>query len=188
MAGKSTLTPTDWIKAGFRALSAGGPQGINVEAIARALRVSKGSFYWHFKDIAAFRAAMLHHWVQVATDDIIARIKSDSSTPEEHLESLVQIATGANTKAYGGRLAEAAIRDWARFDRNAAAARKDVDAKRLQFLKTLFRDTGCSQSQAAGHADIFYAALIGLEQLHHLGANDRRKALTELLRLLLKSR
>ena len=41
--------------AGFRALSAEGPQGIRVEAIARQLKLSKGSFYWHFKDVQALK-------------------------------------------------------------------------------------------------------------------------------------
>ncbi|NLH83356.1 MAG: TetR family transcriptional regulator, partial [Phyllobacteriaceae bacterium] len=52
MATRSTLSAEDWIKAAFRALSVGGVQAIRAEAIARDLNVSKGAFYWHFKDVA----------------------------------------------------------------------------------------------------------------------------------------
>ena len=45
-----TLTAKDWIAAGFRALTAGGPQAIKIEAIARELAVSKGSLLDFFKN------------------------------------------------------------------------------------------------------------------------------------------
>jgi len=47
MAKKQTLTANDWIVAGFVALTSGGPPAVKVEAIAKTLKVSKGSFYWH---------------------------------------------------------------------------------------------------------------------------------------------
>jgi len=185
MAKKDALTPPDWIKAGFRALSLGGPQAINVEAIARDLAVSKGSFYWHFKDITAYRAAMLAHWVQVATDDIIAQIQDEASPPRQQLETLAHIATGSRAEPYGGRLAEAAIRDWARLDKNAAAALRAVDAKRLGFLKALFGACGFNPAQSAAHANLFYATLIGLEQLPRQTGPSRRNTLIGLVDLLL---
>jgi AcrR family transcriptional regulator len=52
----------DWIAAGLAALAAGGPAAFRVEAVARGLGVSKGSFYWHFRDRAAWRDALLD-WV-----------------------------------------------------------------------------------------------------------------------------
>lgn len=67
MAKRNSLTTDDWIRAGFRALTSGGPQAIKVEAIARRLHVSKGSFYWHFKDLSALQGAMLAHWLHSAT-------------------------------------------------------------------------------------------------------------------------
>ncbi len=48
-AAKARLTRSDWVLAGFRALLASGPDAIRVEALARDLRATKGSFYWHFK-------------------------------------------------------------------------------------------------------------------------------------------
>ncbi|WP_163317770.1 TetR family transcriptional regulator, partial [Enterobacter hormaechei] len=49
MPTRKTLSAEDWISAAFRALSQGGAQAIRAEAIARDLKVSKGSFYWHFR-------------------------------------------------------------------------------------------------------------------------------------------
>ena len=112
---KNTLTPQDWIKAGFRALTRGGPQAIRAEAIARDLKVSKGSFYWHFKDIPAYEAAMLLHWRDEATEAIINAVDAKSGSTQNQLRLLVHISATQNEDAYGGNLAEAAIRDWGRY-------------------------------------------------------------------------
>jgi len=183
---KTALTPDDWVKASFRALSAGGPQAIKVEAIAKALKVSKGSFYWHFKDVSALKADMLRHWLQVATHDIISDVSDNGLGPKEQLRRLVDIATSEKNEPYGGALAEAAIRDWARYDENAAATLKVVDAARRQFLRMLFEKSGVPPAQCVSYANILYAALIGLEQLSHTAAPEWKNDLSALLALLLR--
>jgi len=185
-ATKTALTPDDWVKAGFRALSAGGPRAIKVETIAKALNVSKGSFYWHFKDVSALKADMLHHWLQVATHDIISDLSDNGLEAKEQLRRLVDIATSEKNEPYGGVLVEAAIRDWARYDENAAATLKTVDAARRQFLRVLFEKSGVLPAQCASYANILYAALIGLEQLSHTAAPEWKNDLSALLALLLR--
>ncbi len=173
------------MKAGFRALSAGGPQAIKVEAIAKALQVSKGSFYWHFKDVSALKVEMLRHWLQVATHDVISDV-ADGPGPEEQLRQLVYIATSEKSEPYGGAQAEAAIRDWARYDKNVAEALERVDAIRRQFLRVLFEKSGVPPAQCVSYANILYAALIGLEQLSRTGVLERKNDLSALLVLLLR--
>ena len=53
-------TPRDgWIEEGLRALAAGGPDAVRVEALAKALGVTKGGFYRHFADRNALLDEML---------------------------------------------------------------------------------------------------------------------------------
>ena len=40
----------EWLRTARLALLRGGPDEVRVERLARDLRVTKGSFYWHFKD------------------------------------------------------------------------------------------------------------------------------------------
>jgi len=67
----SRLSRDRWIDAGFRALTEKGPQALKAEPLARGLNTTKGSFYWHFKDVPAFQAEMLACWEKQATQDII---------------------------------------------------------------------------------------------------------------------
>jgi AcrR family transcriptional regulator len=182
---KQVMTARDWITAGFMALSTGGPPAIRVEAIARDLAVSKGSFYWHFKDVAALKSAMLYHWRQVATNGIIAGVERSEATSSEQLRLLVKLATGEISEPYGGTLAEPAIRDWARYDLEAAATLEAVDATRLEFLATIFARSGMQADRAAFSARTLYAALIGLEHLAKGTPTDRDTDLAALLELLM---
>ncbi|MBL4807953.1 MAG: TetR/AcrR family transcriptional regulator [Rhodobacteraceae bacterium] len=185
---KNTLTATDWIKASFRALTKGGPQAIKAEAIARALKVSKGSFYWHFKNVPALKSAMLDHWVEIGTNNIIHIVRKNPADPAAQLRLLMQISTDERSADYGGNQADPAIRDWARYDANAAKALRLVDTKRLAFVTALFLAYGHAEPQAKTSADILYAALIGLEGLSFHGLGDPKIALPVLLETLLSQR
>src|SRR4051794_41398282 len=50
MAPDRTLDRERWEAAALDAFEAGGLRAVAVEPLARALGVTKGSFYWHFKD------------------------------------------------------------------------------------------------------------------------------------------
>ena len=179
------LTAAAWIEAAFRALTAGGPQAIRAEAIARDLKVSKGSFYWHFKNVAALKAGMLKHWQKHATEAIIEGLEKRGSPATDKLRQLVDAATSEAASPYGGVLAEAAIRDWARYDSHAAATVKEVDYKRLVYLEKLFQQSGAGKAASHRNATLLYSALIGLELLSHQGLADLRQDLHAQLDILL---
>jgi AcrR family transcriptional regulator len=52
----------DWLRPARLALLRGGPEAINIEELARELGVTKGSFYWHFKNRQALLEALLLEW------------------------------------------------------------------------------------------------------------------------------
>jgi AcrR family transcriptional regulator len=165
MSKTKSLDPTDWIKAAFRALTAGGPEAVRVEKLARDLGVTKGSFYWHFEDLPALQAAMLAHWQDVATGHVIAQAEEAGTGLETLLTGLLTEAASGQCADYGGPLAEAAIREWARSHAGAADAVAGVDARRLSFLQKKFEDRGFAPSVAGQRAALFYATLVGAELL-----------------------
>lgn len=186
MAAKTPLTSDDWIKASFRALSSGGVQAIRAEAIARDLKVSKGSFYWHFKDVPDLKAQMLEHWAAQATDAIIADVEANGGSGRAQLERLVEAATDDRNLVYGGVQAEGAIREWARYDSTAAAVLKAVDQRRLAYVAELFAKCGFSAASGRSGANILYGALIGLEALASGELADLRTDMRALLPALLE--
>lgn len=182
-----TLSQLDWIQAGFRALTSGGHTAIKAEAIARELKVSKGSFYWHFDNLPTFKNAMLEHWIVAGTESIMIEIAEHETDPREQLRLLIHTITADINAPYGGLLAEAAIRDWARFDSDVSQSVSRVDQSRLKYLATLFRRTGGSANTSRQFAILIYGALIGLEYLSHEKLAQLKSDLPALLDLLLKS-
>ncbi len=56
-----------WIQAALSILAERGISGVRVETLAKQLGVTKGSFYWHFKDRDALFDALLDSWRRVLT-------------------------------------------------------------------------------------------------------------------------
>jgi AcrR family transcriptional regulator len=184
---KTRLTREDWILAGFRALSRSGESALKAEALARELKTTKGSFYWHFKDVADFESAMLAYWRVQATEEVIASVARKSGAPEEDLRALLHIVTGLRSEAHGGLRAEGAIRQWAATNIKVAEARHAVDAARLNYLESLFVRAGFSQERATLFSQAMYAALIGLEYLELQQLGSAREGLSGLLETLLSA-
>src|SRR5437762_12041214 len=72
------LTAKDWLDQGLKTLAQNGFTALKAEPLAKAMGVSRGSFYWHFADIGAFHAAILEHWREIAAEQIIAGVEAAS--------------------------------------------------------------------------------------------------------------
>src|SRR6201992_2422755 len=70
------LSAKDWLDQGLRALAKHGFTALKAEPLAKAMGVSRGSFYWHFADAGAFHRANLEHWRDVAVERMIADIEA----------------------------------------------------------------------------------------------------------------
>ena len=185
---RGRLQPSDWIWAGFRALVQGGPQALRVEPIARELGTTKGSFYWHFADLAALRVAMLEAWEQVATTDITMAVRQSGLPAREQLLLLVdKVSIPPDTEA-GGDAVEPAIRDWGRTDFMARQVIERVDRQRLADLRDFFAAAGLAPTAARQAAAVFYATVIGLESLRLTAGITMRGPLRALAERLLAPR
>lgn len=154
------LSRQDWIEAALNALADGGVEAIRVEALAKRLKVTKGGFYWHFRDRADLYSALLEHWRQ-GRMEVIARQTDlqDGGDARERLRQLLELYAGSrNVK---GRAIELAIRDWARREPMAAQIVASVDDYRLERVGSLFRALGCSEQDAFARAYLFYAYVFG---------------------------
>src|SRR5262245_28278931 len=87
------LQRDDWVRAARRRLAASGVEAVRVEALARDLGATKGSFYWHFKDRPDLLAAVLREWEET-TDRLIAAAARES-TPTERMGSFLRLITAS---------------------------------------------------------------------------------------------
>jgi len=147
-----------WIAAAFEALAAGGIDAVRVEPLAKALDITKGSFYWHFADRRALIDAMLGSWASGRIAAIRAHV-AGASAPAAALRELAALYTHrANVR---GLAIELAIRSLARSDDEAAKAARAVDRERLRQVAQLFAALGWPAADAQARAILFYSYLFG---------------------------
>src|SRR6202048_676748 len=148
------LSAKDWLDQGLKTLARDGFTALKAEPLAKAMGVSRGSFYWHFADIGAFHAAILKHWRDVAAEQIIANLEAASGNADP-LQLLLR-------RAFGTRLTlEKAVRTWASVDPLARSAVQAIDRRRLNYVERLFRANGLSPGMARARAQILYWAFLG---------------------------
>lgn len=144
-----------WADAALDAIAHGGIDAVAVEPIAALLGVTKGSFYWHFKNRSELLEAALQRWELHATDHIIERL-SPVTDPVERLRELMRTALGDVEGNRGENSIFGAVSDPI-----VAAAVMRVNAARLAFLERAFLELGFRASTARMRARIAYAAYLG---------------------------
>lgn len=148
------LTRQDWIDCGLRTLATDGASALRVGAMAGTLGVSRGSFYWHFRDFAEFRARLLASWRDRTVDQVIREFEDDPSGPRR-LQRLVKRAF------FGKRGLDRAIRMWAADEPDVAAMVAAVDASRVGYMGQLLVAAGVNPAQAQPRAAFIYWAYLG---------------------------
>jgi len=171
------LSAKDWLDQGLKTLTKSGFTALKAEPLAKAMGVSRGSFYWHFADIGAFHSAILAHWRDVAAEQVIVNLEA-SSKSQNPLSLLLNWA-------FGGRPAlENAVRTWAAIDPKARAAVQAIDHRRLSYVESLFKASGLSDDVAGARAQIIYWAFLGFALSDKPLPPARQQAvLEELLRI-----
>lgn len=175
----SRLDRSDWVAAGLAALAAEGLDAVRVERLAGALKVTKGSFYWHFRDRSALLEAMFETWRTTATGDIITRVEAVAATPAERLKALFALVLRSD-----GRL-EMAMRDWSAHDEQVRAVVGEADHRRVAYVEELLVGVGVPAAEAGARARFVYQALIGHFRMGAGAADERaREALDIILPLM----
>ena len=159
-----TRTPRSrWIEEGLRALAAGGPDAVRVEALAQALGVTKGGFYGHFADRNALLDEMLDAWERMSIDEVLERVERKGGDARAR----VRLA-GALTFSRELLPVDLAIRDWARRDQAVAERQRRVDNRRMDYLRLLFGAICSDQDEAEARSTLAFSLVIG----HHFMAAD----------------
>jgi len=159
-----TRTPRSrWVEEGLRALAAGGPDAVRVEALAQALGVTKGGFYGHFADRSALLEEMLDSWERKATDEVLERVERTGGDVRARLR-----LAGALTFSAELLPIDLAIRDWSRRDQAVAERLRRVDNRRMQCLRVLFGALCATEDEVEARSVLAFALVIG----HHFMAAD----------------
>jgi len=167
------LTRDAWTDAALAVLTEAGLDAVRVERLARRLRVTKGSFYWHFRYRPALLDAMVARWEHVATQAIVDEVDAHGGSPAERLRRLFAIALRVRPIPL-----DAAVRQWAGQDPRVRRAVVRVDERRMGYLRHLFEGVGLAAGEAHARSFMAYSLLFGD---HFIAARATRRERDEVL-------
>lgn len=149
-----------WALAATDVLADEGIAGLRVEVLAKRLKVTKGSFYWHFQDRRDLLTAVLEVWKDGRIRDILKQTRAQPGRELEQIYHVIDVYSASRSRR--GAMIELAVRDWARRDAEAAAIVAEVDDIRLRCARDLFLACGVPMEEASSRCMLLYAYVFGI--------------------------
>ncbi|GHH00001.1 TetR/AcrR family transcriptional regulator [Pseudodonghicola xiamenensis] len=147
------LSQQDWLDAGLTLLGQTGPGGLRIDQLCKALKVTKGSFYWHFRDRHDFLGHLFDHWRRRETTGLIRHVETTYNAAPDRIWHVVEFVT-LGTYDVG---TEVAMRQWGQSDPEVREGLTRVDAERLEFFTRQFEACGFDPEAARLRAISVYS-------------------------------
>lgn len=156
----STLkgSPELWLQAARDALLEGGVEAVKILSLAKAMNLSRASFYWFFTDREELLDALLAQWRDKNTGNIVQRANAYADSLAEAILNVCDC--WFDTGLFDSRF-EFAVRSWALQSPKPLAEVQEADRVRLAALTAMFSRFGCSPQAAAVRARAIYLIQIG---------------------------
>lgn len=174
-ATADTLERADWIAAAKAMLLRDGAAAVKVERIATALNVTRGGFYWRFRDHADLMDALLKDWRDTNSATMLAAVKGPG-TPVQRIWALMDVwvdETGYDSSY------DIAVRAWGTISKKVARVVRAVDEERIEALHQLFLEAGYDDMEAFIRARVLYFHQVGY---YAMGVKERKSKRHDLLK------
>jgi AcrR family transcriptional regulator len=155
--GGRRLSAGDWIDAGFAVLAESGPNALRIERLCERLEVTKGSFYWHFTDLSAYRGALIEAWGSLHDQSRRQFEHMPDVEPRQRLTVMIQTWVAPQHWQL-----ERAMRVWALTDDAVLASVQQSDGRVLRAIRQAFIDCEFAPHDAALRAFVVFSAGVGL--------------------------
>ncbi|MFC1797481.1 TetR/AcrR family transcriptional regulator [Pseudomonadota bacterium] len=147
---KLRLSRRNWLDTALELLHNDGINSVTVEALAKQLGITRGSFYHHFKDRKDLSNEMLEYWKRkwtVEIRDTVAALGLDGS------QSLIALGNLIKHRQAAGY--DIAVRAWAVHDEHAKEVVRVADKIRLDFIRNQFEKIGFEGLELENRSRLF---------------------------------
>jgi AcrR family transcriptional regulator len=149
------LSRGEWLEKALNVVSREGGAKLRINNLVAEVGVTKGSFYWHFKDREDFVRSLIDHWHERYTLRVSDYLDAFEGSAEEKLRKLMEMVFVEQLSRH-----DLAIRSWAIAEPKLQTLVKRTDEHRMSYLRMLFRGMGFDEQAAELRAHVFlgYAA------------------------------
>ena len=157
MTAGRRLTREDWVDVAQKVLVTSGIDDVKVDRLAKRMKVTRGSFYWHFEDRQALLDALLEDWRAHNVREIEQIASRWATTPLDFGE-VIRIWLGEDPIV---PQLDTAIRAWARKTPAVAKLVHETDDAWVTLLRSHFTRMGLGADESLVRARIVYFHQIG---------------------------
>lgn len=125
------MTKEDWLDSSLKLVSKYGADVLKIDSLCKKLKVTKGSFYHHFKGHKIFLEEILEYWYVKFTKDIIDEIKEFENKPLKQIELLNKIIYSKDLNI------EIEFRAWGLRNKLILPYMEKIDKERIQVIKNI---------------------------------------------------
>ncbi len=159
------LNKEKWLQTGLDILNKTSYTNIKIEYLCKRLKVTKGSFYHHFKNINDYHTKLFEYLFNKERIDLDQFIE-DITTPKGRLNSINQQIIKNISKE------KASVRAWGSHNKEVKQQLDKTDVIRIEYFTKLYLDIGLDPKKASIMAKLNFALLVGIYQLFYNGSKS----------------
>jgi len=158
MTKSSSLSKVDWLEAALQVTAEEGIRAVSVEPLAKRLGVTKGSFYWHFKNRNELLTQLVAHWENIE-NDYEQKLRHESDGTQDFLRNVLSILINdeTNKRVF---IALSRVNDNPTIQRSFQTAVE----RRLKLFRSAYASYGLTNTNLEKKAYATYFAYLGLIQ------------------------
>lgn len=172
---RQQLQRFDWLQTALDIFVAEGIDAVRITRLADDLGVTRGSFYWHFKDRRDLLHGLVSYWKDKNTAAITETIAQAASLDDGILRFF---ETCVDDSLFDPRL-DLALREWARRSESIRELVDGEDEARIDALCRFYRRFNYPMPQALIRARVLYYSQIGFYALGTRDSLETRLGYTE---------
>jgi AcrR family transcriptional regulator len=172
---RQQLQRFDWLQTALEIFVAEGIDAVRITRLANDLGVTRGSFYWHFKDRQDLLHGLVSYWKDKNTAAITGAIDRAGALADGILRFF---ETCVDDALFDPRL-DLALREWARRSASIHALVDGEDEARIDALCRFYRRFDYPMPEALIRARVLYYSQIGFYALGTRESLQTRLGYTE---------
>ncbi len=171
-----TPVERDWIAAAREMLIEGGVAAVQINALAARLNVTRGGFYWRFRNRQDLLDHLIIDWQNSNCRQFFMALDR-AGTPRERYRRLVRMFI--DEREFNPAL-DSAIRQWGNVEPAIGDKVRQSDDSRVEAVKQLLLEAGQDEDEAFVRARIIYFHQVGYYALGIRETRERRRQLVDI--------
>jgi AcrR family transcriptional regulator len=153
------ISKEEWVTTALDLLAQRGIAFVQVEPIAKSLKITKGSFYHHFKNRSDLHLQMLEYWENRQLAFLEELKLASYADPEEKLKALFLFILKKDVRH------DIAVRHWSVSHEKARQSINRVDKERLKYCESIFEEMGYSGLDKIARAQFVYFSQVAEQHI-----------------------